>query len=531
MKLKIDNTKIKDLMLKSYLVAKNSNHEYFTTEHILYSMLEDAEVLACLQNLNVNMDELSSNLLEFLRTKIPNNNYSDPKTTVLVDEVIERAILQTLFSFSDSEEKEITLLNLLLSLAHTNKSNSYHLLRNQIGDDIANKISAYIQNKKTNINSLKKDSPQYKNIIKNALDFLDTYCVNLNEQVNCGKIDPLIGRKNEVEQIIRILARRTKNNVVLTGPEGVGKTAIVEGLAKKIVEKDVPDILLNSTIFSLDIGDLMAGTKFRGELEERLKGIISALSVIENSILFIDEIHMIMGTGNNNSSQGNSLDIANLLKPALARGKIKCIGATTFDEYRKYFEKDKALNRRFNKLNVFEPSIEDSINILHGLKSCYEEHHGVIYTDKAIEEAVTLSNRYIHNKFLPDKAIDIIDASGARQNVKTKDDRKEVINEEDIEFEISSITKIPNKNIHDSEIGNLEHLVDNLKTVVFNQDEALNALTDSIHISRSGLREDNKTIGSYLFTGPSGVGKCLDYDQEITVKIPKKLYDIIKTLN
>jgi ATP-dependent Clp protease ATP-binding subunit ClpA len=357
-----------------------------------------------------------------------------------------------------------------------------------------------------------------------AEKFLAKYCANLNTQAVNGKIDPLIGREEELDTIVQITARRSKNNSILVGEPGVGKTAIVEGLAAKIVANDVPDCLLGSTVFSLDMGALVSGTRFRGDMEERLKHILKSLEFVPNSILFIDEIHSIMGTG---AGQNGTLDIPNLLKPSLNNGTLKAIGSTTVEEFRKHFEKDRALMRRFKRVDIKEPTLEDTKKILRGLKEKYEEFHGVVYSDEALDAAAELTHRYINNALLPDKAIDIIDNVGARQKIRPEADRLTSIGVAEIEAEVSRVAKIPEKSVKDDETTKLLHLEDDLKKTVFGQDEAIEALSNAVFVSRSGLRDTNKPAGCYLFAGPTGVGKTEAARQLAdTLGIPLIKYDM-----
>jgi ATP-dependent Clp protease ATP-binding subunit ClpA len=348
------------------------------------------------------------------------------------------------------------------------------------------------------------DDTQEENVIKKGREALDAYCINLNNKAINGKIDPLIGRESEVERTIQVLCRRSKNNPLYVGDPGVGKTAIAEGLARRITEGDVPEVLKNATIYALDMGSLLAGTRYRGDFEERIKAVLTELQAIEGSVLFIDEIHTVIGAG---ATSGGAMDASNLLKPSLSSGSLRCIGSTTYKEYRNHFEKDRALVRRFQKIDVNEPNIEDAIRILKGLKPYYEEHHKVTYSEEAIRAAVELSARYIGDRKLPDKAIDVIDEAGAAQMLLTEEKRKKVIGLSDIEATVSKIARIPPKTISKDDKEALANLERDLRTLVFGQDQAIEALTSAIKLSRAGLREPEKPIGSYLFSGPTGVGK------------------------
>lgn len=489
--------------------AKARNHEAVTLEHLLVSVLKEDDVIDLLTRMKIDIFALDLALTTFLDANYINKVSEDhnPHPTRAFDEVITRAVGNGMFSTREKtmpvdlfiqlvqhpadSSFAVTCLNYFGASAFTIKKTIAH------GSPLIEKPSPPLQNPDGSLN-LKEPTT-----ISEARALLSRFTSNLNEEASEGRIDPLIGRAEELDHIIHVLARRQKNNVVLVGEPGTGKTAIAEGLATKIIEGSVPDMLVDATVYSLDIGALMAGTRFRGDMEERLKLILKSLEMIPSSIFFIDEVHTIMGAGSGSSS---SLDIANLLKPSLSKGGIKCIGSTTNDEFRKHFEKDRALMRRFKRIDVNEPSVEESKQILRGLREKYEKFHGVVYTDDALDSAVELTSRYVNNMLLPDKAIDVIDQAGARKRI-TKSRRKKMITDVDIESEVSRIAKIPEKTIKNDETAKLETLQDDLLKAVFGQDSAISSLTDGVFVSRSGLRDSNKCAGAFLFAGPSGVGK------------------------
>lgn len=511
----LEASKVEAAMSRAVDIAHHFGHEYVALEHVLGSILEDREVKDILTHIGVSLEQLAGSLEEFYNSGvIPADGTRAPRQSNTVHRMIQRSVAHVMFSSRKDEEgnKELLPRDILVSIMQEEDSHAAYFIMEQAGEKALLQIKEYISEQfdgqlaEGGDEATETVSGDGADATKKAEKFLEKFCVNLNKQAKEGKIDPLIGRETEVDNLIRISARRQKNNVVLVGEPGVGKTAIAEGLAKKIEEGQVPEILLGSTVYSLDVGGLMAGTKFRGDFEERMKGILKALTMVEKPILFIDEIHMIMGAGSS-GSDGGSMNVANLLKPALAKGTLHCIGSTTYDEYRKHFEKDRALLRRFQKIDVNEPSKEDSRRILEGLKSYYEEFHGVTYTPEALDAAVELTYRYMHDRYLPDKAIDVMDAAGARQRVKSADEKKVTLDEQDIELEVSIVARIPRKTVHESEAEKLEHLDKDLGNVVFDQDEAVNTLTDAVIMARAGLRDPNKPLGCYLFTGPTGVGK------------------------
>ena len=490
---------------KAFQVATEKNHQYVTLEHLLLSLTDEEDALNVMKACSVDTDLLKENLEYYIDNELDNivnsEKNNDPQPTSGFQRVIQRSIVHV----QSSGKSEVTGANILVSLFAERESHATYFLQEQevTRYDVVNFISHGI----TKIDNFTYvDSPNEKSNTRESSPNspLDTYCINLIKRAEKNKIDTLVGRNDEVDRITQILCRRTKNNPLLVGDPGVGKTAIVEGLANKIFRNEVPDILKDNVIYSLDMGLLIAGTRYRGDFEERLKAIINEIEKNPKYILFIDEIHSLVGTG---STSGNSMDAANMLKPALQSGQIRCVGSTTFSEYRQFFEKDRALQRRFQKIDVSEPSVEDAYKIMFGLKAKYEDFHKVKYSDDAIRASVDLSYKYIGNKRLPDKSIDIIDELGSYESLKKNDQKKDVLDESDIEKIVSKITKIPEKNITLNDRNYLKDIEKNLKRIIYGQDHAIEALASSIKLSRSGLRDSNKTIGNYLFSGPTGVGK------------------------
>jgi ATP-dependent Clp protease ATP-binding subunit ClpA len=489
--------------------ANQRRHEYATLEHLLLSLCDDTDAIAVLRACGVDLERLRRQLIEYLDNELANlvaPRPDDAKPTAAFQRVLQRAAIHV----QSSGREEVTGANILVAMFSERDSHAVYYLQEQemtrfdavnyISHGIA-KVAGHSQSRRV---TGADEEPAAEKAPKKGGEALESYCVNLNKKAANGKIDPLIGREQEVERTIQILCRRTKNNPLYVGDPGVGKTAIAEGLARRIVLGDVPEVLLNATIFSLDMGALLAGTRYRGDFEERLKAVLTELEAHEGAILFIDEIHTVIGAG---ATSGGAMDASNLLKPALASGTIRCVGSTTYKEYRNYFEKDRALVRRFQKIDVNEPSIEDAIKILRGLKPCYEEYHRVRYTNDAIRSAVELSARYINDRKLPDKAIDIIDEVGAAQMLLPEGRRKKVISVRDIEMIVAKIARIPPKSVSKDDRTILLNLERDLKTVVYGQDKAITALTTAIKLARAGLREPEKPIGCYLFAGPTGVGK------------------------
>ena len=490
--------------------AQDQNLEYLTIEHLLLMLLSDFEVRQALETNEVNIATLRENLEDHVRDNTPNK--VDAKKPVQPTLGFQRVLQRAVFHVQSPGKGVVKPINLLVAIFSEKESHSVFLLSKQgIGRlDIVSYIShGKPENSQTEADSDSSVEGSDNDTVStsNELEFL----IDLNHLAETNKVDQLVGRKDEVERIIQILARRTKNNPLLVGESGVGKTAIAEGLAHLINSKDTPDFLHESKLFSLDIGALIAGTKYRGDFEKRLKSVLKFLDEQNNPILFIDEIHTIIGAG---SASGGSLDVSNLLKPALGKGKLRCIGSTTFQEYRGVFNQNQALSRRFQKIDVLEPSVDECIQILDGLKTNYEDHHNVKYSGESINSAVTLSKRFLNDRFLPDKAIDLIDETGALLNISRKNSKKITVKQIDIEKTISKISKIPEQTISSQESINLQKLESDLKTVIFGQDTAIKSLVNAIKLSRAGLRDDNKTIGSFLFAGPTGVGKT-----EITTQL------------
>ena len=492
-------------------LASERKHEYATLEHLLLGLTEDTDAATVLRACGVDLDKLRGDLTEFLDKDLAGlatDRPGDPKPTAGFQRVVQRAAIHVQSSGRD----EVTGANVLVALFSERESHAVYFL--QLQDmtrlDAVNFISHGIAKSpgKTPPRQEKASSQetpeQEEKGSRRGQDALSNYCVNLNKKAQSGKIDPLIGRESEIERTIQILCRRTKNNPLYVGDPGVGKTAIAEGLAKRIVEGDVPEVLAKSTIFSLDMGALLAGTRYRGDFEERLKAVVTELENHPGGVLFIDEIHTVIGAG---ATSGGAMDASNLLKPALAAGTLRCIGSTTYKEFRNYFEKDRALVRRFQKIDVPEPSSEDAIRILRGLKTVYEKHHKVRYTDEAIRAAVDLSAKYIHDRKLPDKAIDVIDEVGASRMLLPEHKRRKTVTLRDVEEIVAKIARIPPKSVSADDKETLRHLERDLRSMVFGQDVAIVALAAAIKLSRAGLRDQEKPIGNYLFSGPTGVGK------------------------
>ena len=488
----------------AFMDARQKRHELITVEHLLLAMLDNPSAAEVLKACGSNIDSLRKELTQYIDDHTPTisgEDEVDTQPTLGFQRVIQRAMLHV----QSSGKKEVNGANVLVAIYGEKDSHAVYFLHQQgvTRLDIVNFIAHGVS--KLNEGDTHKTSPEQENDQESSANkALDTYTINLNKMVLAGKIDPLIGRDSEIERVIQTLCRRRKNNPLLVGEAGVGKTAIAEGLAKRIVDKEVPSILENTTIFSLDMGALLAGTKYRGDFEQRLKAVMKQLNEHKDAILFIDEIHTLIGAG---SASGGTLDASNLLKPALSNGSIKCIGATTYQEYRTVFEKDHALTRRFQKIDVNEPSILDTINILKGLKSRFEKHHNVKYSVAAINSAAELSAKYINDRHLPDKAIDVIDEAGAAQRILPKNKQKKVITNKEIEEIVAKIAKIPPKNISNDDKHALKNLERDLKAVIFGQDKAIENLASAIKMTRSGLGMPNKPIGNFLFSGPTGVGK------------------------
>ena len=487
-------------------VAHEAKHEFVTTEHLLLALLENSSALAVLQACNANIEHLRLELTEHLSNHVASlDDQLEIKTqpSIGFQRVLQRAIVHVQSSGKGEVEGE----NVLVAIFSEQDSHAAYFLdqQNVTRFDAVSYISHGVSKGENDLESI-----NYQEAVGEAEDEqkqgpLEAYTQNLNERAADGFIDPLIGRESEVERTIQILSRRRKNNPLYVGEAGVGKTAIAEGLAKKIVEEQVPEVLADAVVYSLDLGALLAGTKYRGDFEKRLKAVLKALEGEEHAVLFIDEIHTIIGAG---AASGGAMDASNLLKPALSNGQLKCIGSTTYQEYRGIFEKDRALSRRFQKIDIEQPTVEETVQILRGLKSRYEEHHEVTYTPEALSLAAELADRYINERFLPDKAIDVIDEAGARTRLFERIEGKiPVIDVAQIEEVVSFIARIPPKNVSASDVDALKNLERDLKLVVFGQDKAINNLASAIKMSRSGLGKPDKPVGSFLFSGPTGVGK------------------------
>ncbi len=490
--------------------ANERRHEYATLEHLLLALTEDQDAQAVLRACTVDIEKLRRELVNYVDNELGNlvsSHAEDAKPTASFQRVLQRAAIHV----QSSGREEVTGANVLVAMFAERESHAVYFLQEQdmTRFDAVNYISHGIakapgRSETRRVQGADEEERTEKPQQKRGHDALDAYCVNLNKKARNGKIDPLIGREQEVDRTIQILCRRSKNNPLYVGDPGVGKTAIAEGLARRIVQRQVPEVLQNATIFALDMGSLLAGTRYRGDFEERLKAVISELEAMPGAILFIDEIHTVIGAG---ATSGGAMDASNLLKPALASGNIRCIGSTTYKEYRNYFEKDRALVRRFQKIDINEPTVEDSVKILRGLKPYYERHHKVRYTAEALRAAVELSHRYIGDRKLPDKAIDVIDEVGAAQMLLPENRRRKTITAREVEAVVATMARIPPKSVSRDDKEVLKNLDRDLKTMVFGQDRAIHALTAAIKLARAGLREQEKPIGSYLFSGPTGVGK------------------------
>jgi ATP-dependent Clp protease ATP-binding subunit ClpA len=493
--------------------ANERRHEYATLEHLLLSLVDDQDAAAVMRACNVDLEILRRNLIEYVDAELDNlvgDTSEDSKPTAGFQRVIQRAVIHV----TSSGREEVTGANVLVAIFAERESHAAFFLQEQdmTRYDAVNYISHGIA-KRPGLSESRPsrgaeddvgaatDEPSNG---KKKADALDAYCVNLNKKARDGKIDPLIGRDAEISRTIQILCRRTKNNPLFVGDPGVGKTAIAEGLALRIVRDEVPEVLLDATVFALDMGALLAGTRYRGDFEERLKQVVKELEATPGAVLFIDEIHTVIGAG---ATSGGAMDASNLLKPALASGTLRCIGSTTYKEYRQHFEKDRALVRRFQKIDVAEPSVEDAIEILKGLKPYYESFHQIRYTNEAIKAAVELAHRYINDRKLPDKAIDVIDETGASQMILPEHKRRKTIGVKEIETTIATMARIPPKSVSKDDAEVLRSLTDNLKRVVYGQEAAIEALSSTIKLARAGLRDPEKPIGCYLFSGPTGVGK------------------------
>ena len=496
----------------AFVEARQQRHEFITVEHLLLALLDNPSAAEVLRACSANIDDLRKSLTNFIKDNTPQvagTDEVDTQPTLGFQRVIQRAIMHV--QSTGNGKKEVTGANVLVAIFGEKDSHAVYYLHQQgvTRLDVVNFIAHGIR---------KSDPPEPTKSGESAAENeeageakgnekaspLEQFTQNLNQMAKDGKIDPLIGREYEVERVIQILCRRRKNNPLLVGEAGVGKTAIAEGLAWRITQGDVPEILAESAVYSLDMGALLAGTKYRGDFEQRLKGVLKSLKDKPNAILFIDEIHTLIGAG---AASGGTLDASNLLKPALSSGQLKCIGATTFTEYRGIFEKDAALSRRFQKVDVVEPTVAETVDILKGLKSRFEEHHGVKYAVAALQAAAELSAKYINDRHLPDKAIDVIDEAGAAQRILPVSKRKKTISKAEVEEIVAKIARIPPANVSNDDRGKLQTLERDLKSVVFGQDKALEVLASSVKMARSGLGKSDKPIGAFLFSGPTGVGK------------------------
>ncbi|MFG1357704.1 ATP-dependent Clp protease ATP-binding subunit ClpA [Xanthobacter pseudotagetidis] len=496
---------------RALALANERHHEYATLEHLLLSLVDDQDAAAVMRACNVDMEKLRRNLIEYVDTELENlvqSGSDDSKPTAGFQRVIQRAVIHV----QSSGREEVTGANVLVAIFAERESHAAYFLQEQdmTRYDAVNYISHGIAKRAGMSESRPVRGAEEETETKSGedskkkADALDAYCINLNKKAHEGKIDPLIGRDTEISRTIQVLCRRQKNNPLFVGDPGVGKTAIAEGLAKRINDGDVPDVLATATVFALDMGALLAGTRYRGDFEERLKQVVKEIEAYPNAIMFIDEIHTVIGAG---ATSGGAMDASNLLKPALASGTLRCMGSTTYKEYRQYFEKDRALVRRFQKIDVAEPTVPDAIEILKGLKPYFEDYHKLRYTNDAIKAAVELSARYIHDRKLPDKAIDVIDESGAAQMLLPETKRKKTIGLKEIEATIATMARIPPKTVSKDDAEVLANLETTLKRVVYGQDKAIESLAASIKLARAGLREPEKPIGCYLFSGPTGVGK------------------------
>ena len=488
----------------AFVEARQKRHEFITVEHLLLTMLDNASAAQVLRACGVDIEELRQVLTEFITTHtpvIPGDREVDTQPTVGFQRVIQRAILHV----QSTNKKEVTGANILVALFGEKDSHAVYFLtqRNVSRLDVVNYIAHGIDKTQPGTPA-RPQSDSESEVEQGNGEALKSYTQDLNAQALAGKIDPLIGRETELERVTQTLCRRRKNNPLLVGEAGVGKTAIAEGLARRIVENDVPEVLKDAHVYSLDMGALLAGTKYRGDFEQRLKAVLKELNDAAHAILFIDEIHTMIGAG---AASGGTMDASNLLKPALSNGQLKCIGATTYQEYRGIFEKDHALSRRFQKIDVPEPSVEQTISILRGLKSRFEEHHSVKYSAAALTSAAELSARFINDRHLPDKAIDVLDEAGAAQRILPKSKQKKIIGKHEIEEIIAKIARIPTRSVSSDDRNTLKTLDRDLKAVVFGQNKAIDALATAIKMSRSGLGNPQKPIGSFLFSGPTGVGK------------------------
>lgn len=512
----------KDLELtlnEAFKNAREKRHEFMTVEHLLLALLDNDAALKVLGACGVELSALRQELTEFVDSTTPLIPSSDDERETQPTLGFQRVLQRAVFHVQSSGKKEVTGANVLVAIFSEQESQAVYVLKKQnvARIDVVNFISHGISKVPGQIEDHSADTEMNEEAAEGGAQSnpLESYASNLNEVASQGRIDPLIGREHEVERVIQILSRRRKNNPLLVGEAGVGKTAIAEGLAKKIVEKEVPDVIADAEVFSLDLGALLAGTKYRGDFEKRFKALLAELKKHDHAILFIDEIHTIIGAG---SASGGVMDASNLLKPLLSSGEVRCIGSTTFTEFRGIFEKDSALARRFQKIDVNEPNVEDTIQILKGLKPQFEAHHEIKYSDKALRAAAELADRYITDRHMPDKAIDVIDEAGASQRLVHESKRKKTINVQAIEDVVAKIARIPPRNVSSTDKDKLKNIERDLKMVVFGQDPAIESLATAIKLSRAGLKSPEKPDGAFLFAGPTGVGKT-----EVTKQLSKVL--------
>ena len=510
------NRELEQTLNEAFKEARSKRHEFMTVEHLLLALLDNDAAANVLQACGADILKLRKDLDEFVDSTTPlipeASGEQETQPTLGFQRVLQRAV----FHVQSSGKAEVSGANVLVAIFSEQESQAVYFLKQQniARIDVVNYISHGISKVNGPEDSADQSSDSMDEEGENASkSALEGYATNLNRQARDGKIDPLIGREMEVSRLVQVLARRRKNNPLLVGDSGVGKTAIIEGLAKRIVDGEVPDVINDAVVYSLDMGALLAGTKYRGDFEKRFKALLAELKRQPHGILFIDEIHTIIGAG---AASGGVMDASNLLKPLLSSGEVRCIGSTTFTEFRGIFEKDSALTRRFQKIDVSEPSVEDTYKILKGLKSRFEEHHNIKYTDKALRTASELADRYINDRNMPDKAIDVIDEAGASQRLLPTSKRKKTIGVSDIEMIVSKMARIPPQNVSSSDKETLKNLDRNLKMLVFGQDQSIDALTSAIRLSRSGLANENKPVGSFLFAGPTGVGKT-----EVTKQLAK----------
>ncbi|MCZ6709093.1 MAG: AAA family ATPase, partial [Gammaproteobacteria bacterium] len=494
---------------EAFREAKAKRHEFMTVEHLLLALLDNSVALDVLEKIGADVDKLRGELKDYIETTTPlipaGDSDRETQPTLGFQRVLQRAV----FHVQSSGRKEVTGGNVLVAIFSEQESQAVFFLKQQniARIDVVNYIAHGISKVFGDGDSSEEPSSEHEEEVggeASQQSALEAFATNLNEQARNGRIDPLVGRDKELERVIQVLCRRRKNNPLLVGESGVGKTAIAEGLAKRIVDNQVPEVVADSTIYALDLGALLAGTKYRGDFEKRFKMVLSELAKDEGAILFIDEVHTIIGAG---AASGGVMDASNLLKPMLSSGDIRCMGSTTYQEYRGIFDKDRALSRRFQKIDITEPDVNDTYHILKGLKSRYEDHYHLRYTDKALRAAAELADRYITDRFQPDKAIDVIDEAGAAQQLLAPSRRKKSIGPADVEQVVAKIARIPSSQVTSSDKESLRSLDAKLKMVVFGQDEAIDTLASAIKLSRAGLKSGDKPIGSFLFAGPTGVGK------------------------